>query len=53
MQQLCEELSYKPEDRGFNSQFGIFLGINPSIFTMSLGWTQPLSVMNTRICPEE
>ena len=46
MAQLVEASHYKPEDRGFDSHwgsFGIFHCRNPSVHTMALGTTQPVT----------
>jgi hypothetical protein len=50
MAQLVEALRYKPEGRGFDSQFvtRIFYSRNPSGRTMALGLTQPLIEINTK-----
>jgi hypothetical protein len=45
--QLVEALSYKPEGRGFVSQWKLF-NDNPSGRTVALGSTQPLTEINTR-----
>ena len=45
--QLVEALRYKPEGRGFDSR--IFRSSNPSVSTVALGLTQPVTEMSTRI----
>jgi hypothetical protein len=49
---MVEELYYKPEDRGFESQSGnsmFFFNLhNPSNRNMALEFTQPLTEMSTR-----
>jgi len=53
MAQLVEELRYKPEGCGFDSDgvIGIVHWHNPSGHTMALGLTQPLTEMSTRMFP--
>jgi hypothetical protein len=48
--QLVEALHYKPEGRGIESQRGgFFFNLpNPSVRTMALGSTQPLTEMSNR-----
>ena len=48
--QLVEALRYRPEGRGFDSRWGlwIFHGLNPSERTVALGSTQPLKEVSTR-----
>jgi hypothetical protein len=48
--QLVEVLRYKPEGRGFDSQWRhwIFSLTTPSSHTVALGLTQPLTEMSTR-----
>ena len=48
--QLVEELRYKPEGRGFDSDGvnGVFHQHNLSDRTMALGLTRPLTAMSTR-----
>ena len=47
MTQLVETLCCKPEGRGFEPRWGHEL--NPSGRTVSLGSTQPLTEMSTRV----
>jgi len=48
--QLVEALRYKSEGRHFDFRWchGIFYMHNPSVRTMALGLTQPLTEMSTR-----
>ena len=49
--QLVEALRYKPEGLGFNSpmvSLEFFIDSNPSVGTMALGLTQPLTELSTR-----
>ena len=48
---LVEAVLYKPEDHGFISLWGqgTFHWLNPSVCTMALGSTEPLTEMNTRV----
>ena len=51
MAQLSDPLRYKPEGRGFDSQWGhlkFSLTYNPSGRTMTPGSTELLTEMNTR-----
>ena len=47
VEQLVETLRYKPEGRGFDSQWYNWNWHNPSGCTVALGSTQPLTEMST------
>ena len=46
--QFVEALRYKPEGRGFDFRWGLFLIDNHSGHTVALGSTQPRTEMSTR-----